>query len=308
MSYLDKYGHNLQNDKYDYDSRFLVFVSNYKAMMEIKAQQQKVGDMSFQVGETPFLDMSPEEFKSKYLNLKVSSLDQIKKNAIGELNKANDIPDSFDWRLHEAVTEVRNQGGCGSCWAFSAVQNIEGQFALKTHNLGFFSPQQLVDCDHEGEDAGCNGGLMDSAFQYIQKTKGLESETDYQYEGKNGACRYDESKALAKVKGYRFAPSQNEDEIAAMLVQTGPLAIALDATPLQFYFGGIYKPWFSWSCKKNANNHAVLLVGYGVEKGVKYWIVKNSWGKRWGEKGYFRILRGDGTCGINTYVISADLE
>jgi len=293
----------LKYDNYDYEAKFQVFAKNYKMLLVLS---QESGMNSVQE-LSPFLDVTPEEFKKQYLNLKVSDIESIKKNAIGHLEKANDIPENYNWKDHNAVAPVRNQGSCGSCWAFSAVGNIEGVYSIKHGAITVFSEQQLVDCD-KAEDEGCNGGLMESAFKYLETTKGLEVEADYKYEGRDGKCRYNEEKGVAKVTGFKYAPSQNEDEIAAMLVATGPLAVALDATPLQWYFGGIYKPWFSWSCSKTELNHGVLLVGYGVEKGVAYWLVKNSWGSGWGESGYFRIFKGDGTCGINTYVISAVVE
>jgi cathepsin F len=306
--FLDIHGHDIINEHYDYEERFDAFARNYKYIIGIKERQQSSGDMTFQVGETRFMDMSPEEFRRVYLNLKASNIEETKRNAIGPLYMAEDMPESWDWNDQKVVTGVRDQGSCGSCWAFSSVANIESQFAIKSKHLTFFSEQQLVDCDHVDQDAGCGGGFMESAFKYLMSTNGLETENDYKYTGRDGRCVYDAKKAAVKVKGYRFASSQDEDEIAKMLVATGPLAIALDASPLQFYYGGIYKPSHSSSCSKTSLNHAVTLVGYGVEKNVKYWLVKNSWGSGWGEKGYFRILRGDGACGINTYVVSAEID
>jgi len=297
--FLDKFGNNLKVDNYNYEEKFKIFSSNFKQSLSFKAENGINGLEA----DSQFLDMTPEEFKKHYLNLKVQDITSMKKNSIGHLNRASNIPESFNWVDKKVVNEVRNQGSCGSCWAFSAVGNIEGQFAIKHSKQVVFSPQQLVDCDHVDEDAGCNGGLMESAFKYLESTKGLEVETDYKYTARDGTCKYSESKGIAKVKGYKFAPSDNEDEIAEMLVATGPLAVALDATPLQYYSSGIVKK----GCTTELN-HGVLIVGYGVENGTQFWIVKNSWGGSWGERGFFRILKGHGTCGINTYVISSELE
>jgi len=274
--------------------------SSHQTLSKVLLSKQKNGINGVEA-DSQFLDMTPEEFKKNYLNLNVQDLNTLKKNSIGHLSRASDIPESFNWVEKNVVTEVRNQGGCGSCWAFSSVGNIEGQYALKHNKQVVFAPQQLVDCDRV-QDAGCNGGFMEWAFTYLE-THSLEQESDYKYTARDGTCQYSESKGIAKVTGYKFAPSDNEDEIAEMLVATGPLAVALDATPLQYYSSGIVKK----GCD-NRINHGVLIVGYGVENGDKFWIVKNSWGSSWGEKGYFRILRGHGTCKINSYVISSEVE
>jgi len=195
---------------------------------------------------------------------------------------------------------------CGSCWAFSAVGNIEAQYAIKKNQSVLFSEQQLVDCDKV--DQGCNGGLMEDAFKYLEGTAGLMQASDYSYTGKQGTCNYQESKALAKVTGYKFAGSEDENQIKQFLFENGPLAIAINATPLQFYLGGVFNPWFNWMCNPKSINHGVLLVGYGVSGSKAYWIVKNSWGSGWGEKGFFRIIAGKGACGLNTYVITAEID
>jgi len=299
FQFLDKFGNNLKVDNYNYEEKFKVFSSNFKKSLSFNEEN---GNNDIEVS-SPFLDMTPEDFKKHYLNLKVGDLNKMKENSIGSLSRAQSIPESFNWVDKKAVNAPRDQGMCGSCWAFSAVGNIEGQYAIKHNQQIVFAPQQLVDCDHVDQDEGCNGGFMESAFKYLEGTKGLEAELDYRYTGEDGTCTYKENKGVAKVKGYKFADSQDEDEIALMLVATGPLAVALDATPLQYYINGIVTK----GCTTELN-HGVLIVGYGVENKKKFWIVKNSWGGIWGEKGYFRILKGDGKCGINTYVISSELE
>jgi len=196
---------------------------------------------------------------------------------------------------------------CGSCWAFSAVGNIEGQLQIKKGGKVIdLSPQQLVDCDKV--DEGCNGGLMDTAFDYIKTAGGIQSSSDYPYSGSDSSCKFDVKKSVAKVNGYNFAGTEDEEQIKTILYQTGPLAIAINATPLQFYFWGIFNPWFQWLCDPEGLNHGVVIVGYGVDGSTKYWIVKNSWGSSWGESGFFRIIAGKGACGVNKYVISATLE
>jgi len=290
----------------EYNAKYEVFEKNYNAIVEIQALHQPEKS-TFEYGMSPFMDLTPAQFKAQYLTLNVGHIHKLK--FLNERNvlapKGNDAPAGHDWREHGAVSDVKDQGSCGSCWAFSSVGNVEGQYYLKTKTMVRFSEQQLVDCDKV--DLGCNGGMMEDAFKYYQQT-GVMAEADYAYTGSDDACKFDATKSKAKITGYKFAQSQNETEIAQMLFENGPLAVAINATPLQFYFGGIYYPWFSFSCDPAGLNHGVLIVGYGNDGSTDYWVVKNSWGSWWGESGYFRIIRGTGCCGINTYVISADVS
>jgi len=302
--YILKY-QKIYNSIEEYNEKYMIFEKNYHAITEIQALH-KPEVASFEFGVSPFMDLTPEEFKNKYLNLKVDHLHKLKflnEDRILEA-ESNDAPVSHDWREHGAVADVKNQGSCGSCWAFSAIGNIEARYFLQTKSLVRFSEQQLVDCDKV--DQGCNGGLMEDAYKYLQGA-GVMTEEDYVYSGYDDDCKHDKTKVKANVTGYKFAKSQNETEIAQMLYENGPLAVALNATPLQFYFWGVFDPWFTWICDPAALNHGVLIVGYGNNGSKDYWIVKNSWGSWWGESGYFRIVKGTGACGINTYVISADV-
>jgi len=233
---------------------------------------------------------------------------KIPKKKISITKAKGDAPANWDWREHLTI-KVKNQGQCGSCWAFSAVGNIEGQYELKTKKNALFSEQQLVDCDTV--DQGCNGGLMDQAFTYLENS-GVMNSADYPYTGRGGNCQFDKTKAVANVTGYKFASGEkegavDEDALKQMLYENGPFAIAINASTLQFYFGGIMDP-FSFLCNPKGLNHGVLLVGYGVENNKPYWIIKNSWGSSWGEKGFFRIIAGKGACGMNTFVVTAEVE
>lgn len=269
---------------------------------------QKQNDAT--AGVTQFFDITPEEFRRNYLNLKMSTLDRLrarsttKKMVITKV-KGN-APASWDWRDHGAVTPIKNQGMCGSCWAFSAMGNIEGQYQMRTKKTEIFSEQELVDCDTT--DSGCNGGLMDNAFEYLENT-GVMRSSDYPYTGQEGNCRFDRSKVVAKVTGYRYASGAqsgevDEEDLKQFIYENGPLAIAVNANPFQSYYSGIMDPW---SCDPSGLNHGVLLVGYGSENGTPYWIIKNSWGSSWGENGFIRIIGGKGTCGFNTFVVTADV-
>merc|ERR1712083_1121866 len=190
--------------------------------------------------------------------------------------------DSFDWRQKGAVNAVKDQKQCGSCWAFSTVANIEGVNFVKTQKLLSLSEQELVDCDKKS-DQGCQGGLPSNAFQFLISSKtGLEAESKYPYTARDGSCRV-----------------QKADE----LVQYGPLSIGINAGPMQWYRGGIADPW-SILCNPKSLDHGVAIVGFGSES-KPYWVIRNSWGASWGEEGYYRIVRGQGKCGLNTDVTTA---
>jgi len=296
------------------DHRLKIFRENVE-----KARYYNVLTRDNVYGITKFMDLSEEEFKGMYL-MKPKSPEQIRNSVpagtefINSYKSRNPLPESFDWRPKGAVTPVKNQGACGSCWAFSATGNIEGQAFLKTKKLVSLSEQNLVDCDHEcvqyeGQescDDGCNGGLMWAAYQYVQKNGGINTEESYPYEGIDGECRYKNTTIGAKLSGFKMLPTTDE-EIAAWLVDNGPIAVAINAEWLQFYFGGISDPYW---CDPKALDHGVLLVGFGKGKtlfgyDVTYWIVKNSWGTGWGENGYFRIAWNK--CGINTVPSSSTI-
>ena len=292
------------NKKYssvnEYLARFEVFKMN---VMNLYKESQK-----YKTGITKFSDLTQQEFAKIYLNLNYDAM------AVANFNPAhpsfsNAAPDSFDWRDKGLVTPVRDQGMCGSCWAFSTVANLEGLYYKLKGVAVDLSEQILVDCDTY--DSACNGGLMEYAFQWI-KENGMETEEDYPYTGYKGSCKADPSKYIdMKVTGWKKLGSStstwspvDEEEIKEFLYETGPLAIALNANPLQTYSGGILDKTSS-QCPVSGINHAVTLVGYGAESGVDYWIVKNSWGANWGENGYFRITRGTGCCGVNCYITTA---
>jgi len=222
------------------------------------------------------------------------------------------LPEDFDWRDHGAVTSVKNQGSCGSCWSFSTTGGLEGANFLATGKLESLSEQQLVDCDHECDpeeagscDSGCNGGLMNSAFEYTLKAGGLMREEDYPYTGTDrGTCKFDKSKIVASVANFSVI-SLDEDQIAANLVKNGPLAVAINAVFMQTYVGGVSCPYI---CSKRLD-HGVLLVGYGSAgyapvrmKEKPFWIIKNSWGENWGENGFYKICRGRNICGVDSMV------
>ena len=287
------------NKKYgsirEYLGRYTVFKRNVMNIL-------KKRNLSYKTGITRFADLTRQEFAKIYLNLNYGAMNVVNLKPY-KMNAKNDSPDSWDWRDKNVVTDVKDQASCGSCWAFSAVGNLEGLYAQKTGNLVALSEQLLVDCDYY--DSGCNGGLMEYAFTYLEELGGIETEDDYPYTGYQGDCKADPSKFVdLTVTGYNALcdfTECDEGEMKDFLYGTGPLSVALNADPLMWYESGIIDE----DCDPTALDHGVLLVGYGTEDGVDYWLVKNSWGKGWGESGYFRMVRGKGMCGINTYVITA---
>ena len=301
---------NKYNKKYSSMNEYL---SRYNTFRQNLLQLTKNNLLSQQSGITKFSDMTPQEFARTYLTLNFNSLAYLNSNPV-QVKVTNEAPDAFDWRDKGVVSAVKDQGSCGSCWAFSTVANLEGLYALNKGVVKTFSEQYLVDCDTE--DEGCNGGLMELAFDWLAVNDGgVMTDSDYPYTGRKSTCKQDSSKYVdMKVTGWvklgdggaeEFSPV-DEGVMKEFLYQTGPLAIALNATPLQFYMGGI-ADYASWMCSVSGINHAVTLVGYGSES-KDYWVVKNSWGRSWGESGYFRMARGKETCGINYYVTTATVE
>jgi len=248
--------------------------------------------------------MTFEEFKKAYLNLHVPSLEKFLEAATPiEIDENIKADPEHDWRDHGSVGPVKDQGQCGSCWAFSIVGNLEGVYHIKHKELRLFSEQQIVDCDKK--DFGCGGGWMEWGMQYIQEQGGIELQENYPYKGIDDQCTFDKTKIAAVVTGNKFAGTQDEEAIKEMVFQVGPLSVALNANCLFSYTSGVIDLSPS-ECEPTALNHGVTMVGYGTEKnGTDFWILKNSWNSNFGEDGYFRMARGKGVCGINTYVITA---
>lgn len=191
---------------------------------------------------------------------------------------------------------MKNQGRCGSCWAFSAAGAIESQHFRKTGKLVSLSEQNIVDCSKGEGTHGCHGGWMDDAFRYVQKNGGVDTENAYPYKAAEGNCHYSAKNKGATVAGIVDIKSNDEKELEKAIANVGPVAVAIDASGLQFYFGGVYD---NANCNPRHLNHAVLAVGYGTEKGKQYYLAKNSWGKTWGSRGFVKMVRNHGNrCGI----------
>ncbi|GIY44457.1 cathepsin L [Caerostris darwini] len=269
-----------------------IFIHNLKA---------DLGLTSFRRGLNEYSDLTREEVQKYLKGYNCDSYDYYHGNSTNYLKASNvKAPRSLDLRDDNLVTEVKNQGTCGCCWAFSAVGSLEGQHKKKTGNLVSLSEQQLLDCDTNGPDNGCNGGLMTGAFDYIKSVKGEDSEASYPYQGKQGQCNFREDNVVASVTGYVEIPSGDEDALLEAVATVGPIAVAIDSSSDSFttYKSGIYdEP----TCSSTRLDHAVVLIGYGTEDELDYWLVKNSWGETWGIQGYMKMSRNkNNQCGIAT--------
>jgi len=299
-SFVKKYGKQYKSTQEKYE-KFGNFVENMLESEKYALQNPKAT-----FGVSPISDMSAEEY-SNWNSLRVTPealkehSDRIEERVVNPVT----LPTSFDWRQKGAVAPIKNQGQCGSCWSFGTVASIEGNNFVANGKLVSLSEEELVQCDTT--DMGCNGGLPSNAYKWMLKNKqGLETESDYKYTsgtGNTGTCSKDEKKETVFLNTWKSI-STNEDTIASELMKYGPLAVAIVATgPVQQYTGGI----ISGSCGGQID-HAVTLVGFGEENGTKFWIVKNSWGESWGEKGYFRMERGVNQCLVATMVTAAEVR
>jgi C1A family cysteine protease len=303
---IDKFNHwkDKFNIKFKNDDHFNLVLEKWIENDKF-IQEHNFKNLTYTLGHNQFSGMDSDEFRD-YLGF---SGENVRHNnlRIDNSNLAS-VPSSVNWITDGAVTGVKDQGQCGSCWSFSTTGALEGAYFTKYGKLPSFSEQQLVDCDNRkngGKDMGCNGGLMDNAFSWIKKNGGLCTEAEYPYVSGTtktaGSCQTScEVVDDSAVQSFVDVPkSSDQSMMAAIAKQPVSVAIEADQKEFQLYKSGV----FTGACGTNLD-HGVLVVGYGTESDGDYYIVKNSWGTTWGSKGYIYLGRGsqynngDGQCGV----------
>ncbi|CAK8530692.1 unnamed protein product [Lathyrus sativus] len=289
------------NDLEEMSEKFDTFVSNLKYIVENNAKRDSPN--SALLGLTNFADLSFTEFKETYMPLNTDAMDIVNDDDVQNVT-CSDPPSTLDWRSNGAVTPVKDQGDCGSCWAFATVGAIEGIVAIKTGKLISLSEQELLDCVPDGS---CSEGYVDSGFEWVTGNKGIARRTSYRYTASKGVCRASKTKnsANSSIESHQLVESSDRGLLCAVAKQPLVVSIYARSPKYHLYTGGIFKgedcPLDPWTV-----THSMILVGYNSKDNEDYWIVKNSQGTSWGIQGYMWIKRDYdkqyGVCGINRHV------
>ncbi|KAK4477020.1 hypothetical protein RD792_016222 [Penstemon davidsonii] len=295
-SWLVKHGkaYNAIGEK---EKRFDIFKDNLRFIDEHNSV-----DRSYKLGLNRFADLTNAEYRSMFVGGRVDRKTRLMNRRASDryaFKAGEDLPKSVDWTEKGAVAPVKDQGQCGSCWAFSTIAAVEGINKIVTGDMNILSEQELVDCDRT-YNQGCNGGLMDYAFNFIINNGGIDTEEDYPYRATDGTCdQYRKNAKVVSIDNYEDVPEDDEQSLKKAVAHQ-PISVAIEAggRAFQLYHSGV----FTGHCG-TALDHGVTAVGYGTENGKDYWIVRNSWGPSWGENGYIRLERNvanttTGKCGI----------
>lgn len=296
--YVAKFGKNYEEGSSEYFMRKFIYETELEEIME----HNLGGKSAYQMGVNKFTDLTPEErsaFRGHKKNMGQEGLPFVSFSAVHEEFDwgSKKLPKSVDWRTTKYLAPVKNQGACGSCWAFSATTNVESIWAIANDaEAPILAPQELVDCvqnpKHCGGKGGCEGATAQIGFGYVQEA-GMTTMANYPYTATDDACKAKSFDNEYKIDGFINIPKNNSTALMAAVAHHGPISISVDASQWSSYAGGIYD-----GCNLDADiDHAVILVGYTEE----YWIVRNSWGPEWGEKGYIYLKKYDEEpCGVDS--------
>ena len=294
--FLQTYGKKYESENEEM-RRNTIWQSNKKYIETHNANADTFG---FTLGMNGFGDLENHEVVAIFNGYRQEMKNLSNSKAVFRANPNIKIAESTDWREKGAVTGVKNQGQCGSCWSFSATGSLEGQHFLKKGTLVSLSEQNLVDCSTKYGNHGCEGGLMDNAFRYIKANGGIDTEESYPYQAHDELCRFKEADVGATDSNYVDIPQGDEEALTQAIASVGPISVAIDAskTTFHYYKEGVYSDSL---CSSTKLDHGVLAVGYGTQDEQDYYIVKNSWGDTWGLQGYILMSRNnDNNCGIAT--------
>jgi len=284
-------------------ARFVIFKRNLDTINQNNKEVAKAGEGAI-FGINKFSDLSPEEFKSLYLMKDFLPTPEDQRVYLDTVDVAP--PAVFDWARKGKVTPIKNQEQCGSCWAFSATENIESVWMitkkLTNRTMQPLAPQQIVDCDKV--DGGCNGGDTITAYKYVIDAGGLEPEKDYPYKGVDERCHFDKNKVYSRISSFKYAAHKgDEKQMMEHVYDEAPLSICLDAENWQHYKSGIMT---GPQCARHVTlDHCVQVIGYDHSNNPPYWIVRNSWGTDWGMRGLIRLEYGHNTCGLTDEATTA---
>ncbi|XP_050314484.1 procathepsin L isoform X3 [Anthonomus grandis grandis] len=272
------------------------WLSNLEKIKRHNAEAER-GLHSYYLKDNNLADLSHPTYLTKMVKLTSSRHRKVDLEVVGDFyHRFHHIPEEINWIDKGFTTPVYNQKDCGSCYAFSIAGVIQGQIFKQTDKLVPLSSQQIVDCSAATGNYGCAGGSLRNTLRYLEKVGGIMAYSDYPYIAMLGKCHYNKGQAIANITSWSVLPARDEKALEIAVANIGPIAVSINAAPhtFQFYHKGIYD---DPGCSSTSVNHAMLVVGYTKD----YWILKNWWGKHWGEHGYMRLKKNKNRCGVANY-------